>query len=62
MRTEHDPIEQVRVRVLEKKFASEDDLKKVDAEVRDLVNEAAEFATNDSEPDASELWTDVYAG
>jgi pyruvate dehydrogenase E1 component alpha subunit len=60
MRTEHDPIEQVRVRVLEKKFASEDELKKIDAEVRDLVNEAAEFATNDPEPDAAELWTDVY--
>jgi pyruvate dehydrogenase E1 component alpha subunit len=60
MRTEHDPIEQVRVRVLERKLASEDDLKKIDAQVRDLVNEAAEFATNDPEPDAAELWTDVY--
>ena len=28
---------------------------------RAVVNEAAEFATNDSEPDAAELWTDVYA-
>src|SRR5215203_7476915 len=60
MRTEHDPIEQVRVRVLERKLASEDDLKKIDAKVRDIVNEAAEFATNDPEPDAAELWTDVY--
>ena len=31
MRTEHDPIEQVRVRILEKKLGSEDDLKKIDA-------------------------------
>src|SRR5215217_5174846 len=60
MRTEHDPIEQVRGRLLEKKLASEDDLKKIDARVRDIVNEAAEFATNDPEPDAAELWTDVY--
>ena len=60
MRSEHDPIEQVRARILERKLASEDDLKKVDAEVRDIVNEAAEFATNDPEPDVSELWTDVY--
>src|ERR1700731_2645524 len=36
MRTEHDPIEQVRVRILENKLASEDDLKKVDAQVRDI--------------------------
>jgi pyruvate dehydrogenase E1 component alpha subunit len=27
--------------------------------VRDIVNEAAEFATNDPEPDPSELYTDV---
>jgi pyruvate dehydrogenase E1 component alpha subunit len=60
MRTEHDPIEQVRVRILEDKLASEDDLKKIDAAVRDIVNEAAEFATNDPEPDAAELWTNVY--
>jgi pyruvate dehydrogenase E1 component alpha subunit len=60
MRTEHDPIEQVRHRVLENKIASEDELKKIDAEVRDLVNEASEFATNDPEPDVAELWTDVY--
>jgi pyruvate dehydrogenase E1 component alpha subunit len=60
MRTEHDPIEQVRMRILEKKYASEDDLKKVDAEVRDIVNAAADFATNDPEPDVSELWTNVY--
>jgi pyruvate dehydrogenase E1 component alpha subunit len=59
VRTEQDPIEQVRQRLLEKKWASEDDLKKIDAEVRDVVNEAAEFATHDPEPDPSELWTDV---
>jgi pyruvate dehydrogenase E1 component alpha subunit len=60
MRTEHDPIEMVRKRLLENKVASEDDLKKLDGEVRDIVNEAAEFATHDPEPDPAELWTDVY--
>jgi len=60
MRTEHDPIEQVRVRILENKVASEEELKKIDSQVRDLVNEAAEFATNDPEPDPAELWTNVY--
>jgi pyruvate dehydrogenase E1 component alpha subunit len=62
VRTEHDPIEQVRSRLLKKGFANEDALKKIDAEVRAVVNEAAEFATNDAEPDPSELYTDVYAG
>jgi pyruvate dehydrogenase E1 component alpha subunit len=60
MRTEHDPIEQVRARVLKRGLADEDALKKIDAQVRAIVNEAAEFATNDAEPDPSELWTDVY--
>jgi pyruvate dehydrogenase E1 component alpha subunit len=59
VRNENDPIEQVRSRLLAKKWASEDDLKKIDGQVRDIVNEAAEFATNDPEPDPAELWTDI---
>jgi pyruvate dehydrogenase E1 component alpha subunit len=59
MREEHDPIEQVRRRLLDEHKLSEDELKAVDAKVRAVVNEAAEFATNDPEPDPSELWTDV---
>lgn len=59
VRSENDPIEQVRGRLLTKKWASEDELKKIDAQVRDIVNEAAEFATHDPEPDPAELWTDV---
>ena len=58
---DHDPIEQVRNRAAgETKCATEDELKKIDAEVREIVNEAAEFATNDPEPDPSELYTDIY--
>jgi pyruvate dehydrogenase E1 component alpha subunit len=60
-RTEQDPIEQVRARLLAMRWATEDSLKKIDAGVRAVVNEAAEFATQDAEPDASELYTDVYA-
>ena len=59
MREEHDPIEQVRARLLRENAATEDDLKRVDAKVRSIVAEAAEFAATDPEPDASELWTDV---
>jgi pyruvate dehydrogenase E1 component alpha subunit len=60
IRSEQDPIEQVRTRLLKNGWAKEDDLKKIDAGVRDIVNEAAEFATNDPEPEPAELWTDVY--
>jgi pyruvate dehydrogenase E1 component alpha subunit len=59
MRSEHDPIEQVKVRLIEKKWATEDELKTIDKEVRDVVADAAEFAQNDAEPDPSQLWTDI---
>ncbi|WP_352568599.1 pyruvate dehydrogenase (acetyl-transferring) E1 component subunit alpha [Mesorhizobium sp. M0074] len=59
MRSERDPIEQVKARLLDKKWASEDELKAIDKEVRDVVADAAEFAQNDAEPDPSELWTDI---
>ena len=62
VRSEHDPIEMVRERLLQNKWAREDDLKKIDAEVRAVVNEASEFAIHDPEPDASELFTDVVRG
>jgi pyruvate dehydrogenase E1 component alpha subunit len=60
VRTMHDPIEQVRERLIARKWSNEDALKKIDQEVRAAVNEAAEFATHDPEPDASALYTDVY--
>lgn len=59
MRSEHDPIEQVKARLAAKKWASEDDLKAIDKEVRDIVADAADFAQTDPEPDVSELWTDI---
>jgi pyruvate dehydrogenase E1 component alpha subunit len=61
MREEHDPIEQVRVRLLADGKTSEQELKSIDAEVRKMIAEAADYATNDREPEPSELWTDVLA-
>jgi pyruvate dehydrogenase E1 component alpha subunit len=59
MRDEHDPIEQVRRRLLEDRLAGEDELKAIDAEIRGIVVASAEFAQSDAEPDESELHTDV---
>ena len=59
MRAEHDAIEQSKQRILEKRYGTEESLKAIEAEVRAIVTEAADFATNDPEPDASELWTDI---
>jgi len=61
MRAEHDPIDMVRARLLKAKWATEDDLKQVDREIKDIVSAAAEFAQESPEPDPSELWTDIYA-
>jgi len=61
MRAEHDPIEQVKQRILEKRYGTEESLKELETEIRAIVTEAADFATADPEPAASELWTDIYA-
>ena len=60
MRDERDPIEQVRDMLLTGKHATEDDLKAIDKDIKATVNESAEFAKESSEPDLSELWTDIY--
>ena len=62
MRADHDPIEQVRKRLLDAKLVTEDDLKAIDKDIRAVVNEAAEFAQADPEPDPAELWTNVLVG
>jgi pyruvate dehydrogenase E1 component alpha subunit len=59
VRHDHDPIEQVRNRLLAANM-SEQELKAIDAEVREVVNHAADFAQHNPEPDASELYTEIY--
>jgi pyruvate dehydrogenase E1 component alpha subunit len=58
MRAEHDPIDQLRRRLIEG-GTGETTLKAIDAEIRNLVAEAAQFAQDSPEPDTGELWTDV---
>ncbi len=61
MREEHDPIDQVKKRLIDANFADEAKLREIDKQVKDKVTEAAEFAQDSPEPDPAELWTDVYA-
>jgi pyruvate dehydrogenase E1 component alpha subunit len=61
MRAERDPIEQVKKRIIERKLGTEESLKQIETEIRQIVTDAADFATSDPEPDPSELYTDVYA-
>ncbi len=61
VREEKDAIEHVRDLLLSGKHATEDDLKAIDKEIKEIVNASAEFAKESPEPDPSELWTDIYA-
>jgi len=59
MRAERDPIEQVKNRIINLGYGTEESLKAIEAEIRAIVTEAADFASNAPEPDPSELWTDI---
>jgi pyruvate dehydrogenase E1 component alpha subunit len=61
MREKRDPIENFGKKLIERGLVNEQDLKQMDAEVKRVVVEAAEFATESPEPAISELYTDVYA-
>jgi len=58
-RSERDPIDMVKARLLDEGWASEDDLKAMDKEIKDIVKASADFAQESPEPEPSELWTDV---
>ena len=59
VREHRDPIEMLKKKLLDAKHVTEDDLKKIEAEVREIVNDSAQFAQDSPEPDPAELWTDV---
>ena len=61
VRTERDPIQTLHNYLVENRVTRDDDLKKIDQTVKKIVTDAADFAIADSELDASELYTDVYA-
>lgn len=57
-RTERDPIEALK-KLLEAEGVTEEALKPIEKEVKEIVNEAAQFAQESPEPAAEELWTDI---
>jgi pyruvate dehydrogenase E1 component alpha subunit len=59
VREERDPIDHLSDLLFEHKLAKAEDLKKIDAEVKKIVTEAADFALADAEPAPEELYTDV---
>ena len=55
-----DPIDHFRERLESLGFADEAVLKSIDADVKKIVSDSAEFARTAPEPELSELHTDVY--
>ncbi|HTK35455.1 MAG TPA: pyruvate dehydrogenase (acetyl-transferring) E1 component subunit alpha [Caulobacteraceae bacterium] len=55
-----DPIDHLREKLEAMGYADEAALKAIDAEVKKIVADAAEFARTSPEPDPRELYTDVY--
>jgi pyruvate dehydrogenase E1 component alpha subunit len=60
IRKTRDPIDHVEELLEKQGFADEAALKAIDAEVKRIVADAAEFARTSPEPEPSELYTDVY--
>ncbi|TAJ73267.1 MAG: pyruvate dehydrogenase (acetyl-transferring) E1 component subunit alpha [Phenylobacterium sp.] len=60
VRKTRDPIDHVEELLEKSGWADEAALKAIDAEVKKIVADAAEFARTSPEPDPSELYTDVY--
>ncbi|MES2894640.1 MAG: pyruvate dehydrogenase (acetyl-transferring) E1 component subunit alpha [Pseudomonadota bacterium] len=60
VRKTRDPIDHLQERLAKEGWADEAALKAIDAEVKRIVADAAEFARTSPEPDSSELYTDVY--
>ena len=60
VRKTRDPIDHVQELLAKNGWADEAALKAIDAEVKAIVADAAEFARTSPEPEPSELYTDVY--
>lgn len=61
IRTEKDPLDSLKLILVKKGYETESSLKDYDKEIREMINEAADFAQESPEPNPSELYTDVLS-
>ncbi len=61
MRAQRDPIEAVRTLLIAEKHATDEEIKTIDKEIKEIINACAEYAKDSPEVSAEELWTDIYA-
>jgi pyruvate dehydrogenase E1 component alpha subunit len=60
MRSKNDPITGLKYRILDAEVVTENELKALDKHARAHVDEAVVAAKSSPEPDAAELWTEIY--
>ena len=61
MRAQRDPIEAIRTLLVSEKHATDEEIKTIDKEIKEIINACAEYAKDSPEVSAETLWTDVYA-
>lgn len=59
MKDNRDPIANLRAMMIEDVKIADEDLKELEKEIKAIVNEAANFATESPLPDEADLWTDI---
>ena len=55
-----DPIERLQQKLIEDFKISQEEIKQMDKKIKARIQEAADFAQNAPQPDAGELYTDIY--
>lgn len=55
-----DPIDKVHQTILDKKFATKEELEAIEKRVQEIVEDSVKFADESPYPDAEELFMDVY--
>jgi pyruvate dehydrogenase E1 component alpha subunit len=60
VRKTRDPIDHLQEKLLSSQLADDDALKAIDAKVKAVIADAAEFARTTPQPEPSELYTNVY--
>ena len=48
-------------RLVSEKLSTDEEIKIIDKEIKEIVNSCAEYAKESPEVPAEELWTDIYA-
>lgn len=60
MRENNDPINKYRDYLINSKICKEEELKLIEKEIKQIMDETVEFAQNSPEPSEAELFTEVY--